>query len=369
MTRNMIPKTLAIVCLYSLIACGQHKEKAVSNKVEAQKSKTMNTTAQAEIDLLKVPVDSITADNIVEVIANQVQRYEVEPIYYLRIGKANCLIEVLVNDIPTYKNYTLSNLATPLEINDNILKSGTQTITVRMYPVGDLIKEEYDYGDTVTTLGDASAVQITIIQADHKGNQGMDDEETVIAHHSPTKDEAGEVFTGSGLPFYEYTFSFEATVPYHIKNGWDTAIDLTKLDQDYVEQQAVTYYNNFLQQFKKGNADAIAKLNYTGMLIQAQTYYNTKKEIQEVWDEDIELFTNPTREVYPFDSGYKVLQCASGRGVYLRHKNPEDPQLLHKSMAWLYYEKNGTGRGNFFNNYLYCPKKAYNRKKLVFRNM
>ncbi len=368
----MIPKTLAIVCLYSLIACGQHKEKAVSNKVEAQKSKTMNTTAQAEIDLLKVPVDSITADNIVEVIANQVQRYEVEPIYYLRIGKANCLIEVLVNDVPTHKNYTLSNLATPLEINHKILKSGTQTITVRMYPVGDLIKEEYDYGDTVTTLGDASAVQITVVQADHKGNQGIDDEEIITTHQSPTKDEAGEVFTGSGLPFYEYTFSFEAAVPYHIKNGWDTAIDLTKLDQDYVEQQAVTYYNNFLQQIKLGNTDTFARLNYYNMLNQAQTFYKTQAEIQEIWEDELKLLSNTTRELDLFDSGYQILQCASGGGVYLRYKTPEDPQLLHKSMAWVFYKDNqGDDNGwvEYYNIYLYCPKKMYRKKKLEFQMM
>jgi hypothetical protein len=56
-------------------------------------------------------------------------------------------------------------------------------------------------------------------------------------------------------------------------------------------------------------------------------------------------------------------------GGYLRHKNSEDPQLERESMAWLYFERNGNGRARYFNNYLYCPKKEYHKKKLALRSM
>ena len=373
----MKSKYLILLCLYTLLACGQTKEKQLQSEAEVptkneDTATIMTTNTTTELDLLQVSIENITADNLVETIANQVQRYKKEPIYYLRIGKANCLIEVLVNDVPTYKNYSLDNLATPLEINHKILKSGTQTVTVRMYPVGDLIKEEYDYGETVTILSDASAVHITVLHADHKGNEGIDDEETVITHNSPTKDETGEVFAGSGLPFFEYIFTFEAIVPYHIENSWDTAVDLTKLDQKDVEQQAVTYYNNFLSQIKNGNIDAHARSNYYNMLTQAQTYYKTQAEIQEVWDDELAVLENPTRELDLFDSKYKVLECASGGGVYLRYKAPEDPQLLHKSMAWVFYKDSkdaDNGWVEYYNIYLYCSKKAFRKKKLVFQMM
>ena len=364
----MKSKHLILLCLYTLMACGQQNTQ--ETRIKDQDTTTMITTKkQTELNVLQIPIENITADNLVETIANQVLRYEKEPIYYLRIGKANCLIEVLVNDVPVYEDFSLDNLATPLEINHNILKSGIQTVMVRMYPVGDLIKEEYDYGETVTTLSDASAVHITVLHADHKGNEGIDDEETVMTYHSPTKDETGEVFVGSGVPFFEYTFTFEAIVPYHIENSWDTAVDLTKLDPKYVEQEAINFYQSFVAQYTSGNKDFIAKLIYSQLLDEAQTYYKTKEEIQETWEEDLELLTNKTLKSQLLDKNYEAIYYAHGGGVFLRHKSPKNPQLERESIAWVTYEKEYKNKGRFFPLYLYCPKKMYRGKKLVFQMM
>ncbi|KAA1243331.1 hypothetical protein [Aquimarina sp. RZ0] len=193
-------------------------------------------------------IQEITSDNIVDAIHAKVQQYKAEPMYYLRIGKANCLIEILVNDFPVYKSYELSNLASPLRVDSSILKSGAQTVTVRMYHVGDFIKEEYDSGETITHLGDASAVIINVISIDKRGEMGLDDEREIKKHHSPTKDTDGEVFIGSGLPFYEYSFEFEAEVPYDLsQDSWGNAADLTKVKPTYLEEEVLSYYNTFLE--------------------------------------------------------------------------------------------------------------------------
>ncbi len=350
-------KKIILLLAIGVLACKQSSTQSQSStKNQAQ------TMATKQVD-----IQDITSNNIVEAIHTKVQQYKEEPVYYLRIGKANCVIEVLVNDFPVYSSYELSNLASPLRINYTILKSGTQTVTVRMYPVGDLIKEEYEYGETITQLGDASAVNINVISIDNLGEMGLDDEEKVMSHRSPTKDTEGEVFAGSGLEFYEYTFEFQAEVPYDLsENSWGNAADLRTVKPKYLEEETLNYYQTFLQEFKKGNKDYIAKMYFESMFIEAQTYYSSKEEIQEMWDETLELLNNSTIEPQPIEN-YEMIYYANGGVVYLRHKNPTDKRLRNESSAWLLYKKNDRKKAWFFGLYLYSPKKDFKKRNLKLK--
>ncbi|KAA1243332.1 hypothetical protein [Aquimarina sp. RZ0] len=322
---------------------------------------------QLPVATCKINIQDITSNNIVETIQTKVQRYKEEPLYYLRIGKANCLIEVLVNDFPVYKSYELSNLASPLKINYTILKSGTQTVTVRMYPVGDLIKEEYDSGDTITLLGDTSAVSINVISIDKQGEMGLDDEKGIKKHQSPTKDADGEVFEGSGLPFYEYSFEFEAEVPYDLsQDSWGNAADLSKVKLEYLEKETLSYYNTFLQEFKSGNKDYIAKMYFESFFIESQTEYKSKEEIVELWDEKLEVLNNPTVEPQPIQD-YELVLYSEGSVCYLRHKKPTDKRLRNKCAGWVLYKKNGRKKAWFFGLYLYSPKKSFSKRNIKLK--
>ncbi|WP_148267927.1 hypothetical protein [Flavobacterium branchiophilum] len=48
--------------------------------------------------------DTINADNIVEEINKQVKHYDKEVMYKFRIESKYAFVEVLINDIPVYKN-------------------------------------------------------------------------------------------------------------------------------------------------------------------------------------------------------------------------------------------------------------------------
>ncbi len=351
-----ILKMLWVVVVFVLVGCKQpHNASAM---VQNQKKQTT---------LDQINIQDITSDNIVAAIHAKVQRYKAEPMYYLRIGKANCFIEILVNDFPVYKSYELSNLASPLRINSKILKSGTQTVTVRMYPVGDLIKEEYEYGETITQLGDASAVSITVTQIDKQSEMSFDDEHEVIKHHSPTTDTDGEVFAGSGLPFYEYSFEFTAEVPYDLsENSWGNAADLQKVKPEYLEEEALKYYQTFLNEFQKGNKDYIAKMYFESIFRQAQTYYHSKDEIQAMWDETLELLSNSTIEAQPIKD-YELVLYAGGGVIFLRLKTKEDLFYRNKCAGWVKFERDGVERGRFFGLYLYCPKKDFKKRDLKLK--
>lgn len=170
----------------------------------------------------------ITKDNYVSEMMKRIKRYPSEPIYYLRINKQNCLIEILVNDVRQLTDYELSNYVTPDEIAGLILKSGKQSVTVRMYPVEDLINESLGKeGPPIDTLMDNSSVAISVIRLDNNSPKGLNDEVVVTKNLSPSKDGR---FLGAGLPFYEYSFTFQAEVPYELE-GWTKGQDLRKLDQ------------------------------------------------------------------------------------------------------------------------------------------
>ncbi|MBL4745915.1 MAG: hypothetical protein JKY08_06080 [Flavobacteriaceae bacterium] len=350
-------RLIAIIAILSLLNC-----KTINKKEELQEMRNKTVTEQ-------ISLQNINAENFVEQVASRVKRYKWEPLYYLRIGKANCLIEIFVNDMPVYKSYSLSNLASPLKINKRILKTGTHTVTVRMYPVGDLIKEAYDYGETVTHLGDASSVSVKVVRYNNQGDMGFDDEFEVKSHQSPTKDANGEVFAGCGLTYFEYSFEFHADVPYNLsENSWGNAADLRKVKKEYLNDAVYEYYQNYIHALKNNKKDYIAQKDFIATLVQAQAYYNTEEEVQEIWDETTEFMNNPSLEPQPI-TNYELIFYADGEVCQLRHKNPSDKRLRNKSSAWVLYKNNDREGAMFYNLYLYCNKKSFNKKDLKLRQI
>ncbi|MDI9309581.1 MAG: hypothetical protein QM535_05150, partial [Limnohabitans sp.] len=203
-------------------------------------SQTKNINTNAKVTVMN---PEINAKNYVAKMIEKVKHYDKEPLYYIRIGKANCLVEVLVNDRLVHYNYELSNFATPIVINEGIFASGTQKMTVRMYPIGDLMKQEYGEGQAMTNLTSLSAVDIRIITMDNKGEKKFKDEVEVITHTSP-KDAKGH-FIGKGKPFFEYSFDFQATVPYDI-GLWRKGQDLKQFDKKLIEQKVIEFIKNVI---------------------------------------------------------------------------------------------------------------------------
>jgi len=296
---NNIILTLAIA--FSLQGCSQEKKEINKN--------AMNT---------KYP--KINSNNIEQKLFESVQNYPTEPMYYMRLAKSNCVIEVLVNDFPIYKSYELSNLATPWEINHAILKNGEQKLTYRLYPIGNLIAETYDSYEngkaivekTITTLTDLTAVSINIIKMDKKKGQKLEDEEVVMEHSSATKE--GK-FIASGKPYYEYTFTFNAQVPYE-NEGWSKGQDLRKLDPKLLEKKAVEFYQEYGKLFEKKDKSLLASLNFGHEKRNAIAYYKNQKDIKELWDEYLYGLKINNVKVLPIEN-YSMVFFGDGKIVFL----------------------------------------------------
>jgi len=277
--------------LVFVFACGQEKKQ------------TMNTQ-----------YPEINSNNFEQKLLNAVKQYDKEPMYYMRINKINCLIEVLINDSPVHKDYELSNYATPLSINRAILKSGEQKLTYRLYPLGELIKEEYGEGDTVTTLTDNTAISISIIKIDNNGHKELEDEEVVMKHIS-LNDAKGN-FIASGKPYYEFTFSFNAQVPY-INEGWCNGQDLSKLDQKILEEKALDFYISYSQIFEKKNKDLLAKVSFGLEKRNSIASYKKTFEINDVWQEYL-LDLNASNTTIKIIKDYKIVLFGNNKIVFLR---------------------------------------------------
>jgi hypothetical protein len=324
--------TLTVTVLFT--ACGQENKKTINTKI-------MNTQ-----------YPEINANNFEQRLSNAVKHYENEPLYYLRINKINCVIEILINDYPVHDDYELSNYATPLRINDAILKSGEQKLTYRLYPVGDLIKKEYGEGDTVTTLTNNTSISISIIKMDNNGSKELEDEEIIMKHKSLT--DAKGNFIASGKPYYEFTLPFTAHVPYK-NEGWSNGQDLSKLDQKLLGQKAVEFYKEYSKIYEKKDADLLAKLSFGEEKRNAIAFYKRSSDIGKLWEEYLNPLNGKNIRIKSIKD-YNLVFFGNHRIIFLRSNNLEKNYRGGGALQINYIDSDGDDSFFMPGIFLYLPE-------------
>ncbi|MDO6855324.1 hypothetical protein Q4599_17210 [Cellulophaga lytica] len=283
-------------------------------------------------------------DTYVDSIAAQVKHYPKEPIYYLRINQLNCIYEILVNGEIVTGNYSLMQYASATEINRAILKSGPQTITYRLYPVGDLVKDEIGEGETITTLLNSTEISIDVIRVDDINTYESitDDEKLVVKHQSKKNKETGS-FIGAGLPYYEHTFTFNAQVPYELE-GWTNGIDLRKLDQKKLEQAVVAEYKKIQKLYEAKDVVTLLDNYYHSFVRLAVSEYKGKQYIKEMVEEIYKPILIDNKDFQPIRD-YKFSIWSQGHYVSLEHPvfPIKDKRIQGKPSFWFLF-KNSNGR-------------------------
>ncbi len=321
----------------------------------AQKNQTK--TANKKI-MMPIPQESkdITVDNFVEKVVSQIKHYEKEPMYFIRPLQNNCVYELLVNDYLIYQDYGIEKLGTPININRAILQSGPQTVTVRLYPLGDAMKRAYGTKETVTTLLDKTEMNISVVKYDAFNiSQDLEDEILVKEHKAPTI-EGTNAFLGAGLPYFEYTFSFDAKVPY-VNEGWTNGEDLTKFDKEELEKQILKCYNEYIYIYKNKELDTLLKMIYLSEIRRRQAQYQNREKVKRVLDESKESLNYKNKEFQPLEN-YIINFYGNNKIVSLRHpsKEPVDHRLRGWSAFWFKYQKGNRIKGYYPGLYLYLPK-------------
>ena len=313
-------KLLSMFCLgFFFFGCSQKEKTGMEHKITNTFDINQYISSESK---------TITKKNYAEKVFENIKHYKSEPIYYFRTNKQNCLIEIYVNDVQMHKDYEISNLITPFEINQ-ILKSGTQKVTIKMYPVGNLNNESWgkDNQAPITELSENSSVEISVVRIDEKSNKGFDDETLITKQLSP-KDIAGK-------EMYEFSFTFDAQVPYEFE-GWTKGQDLQKLDQELVKKKSLEYYQMIGKLHLDKDLESWLKINYPlEKRIMGSSYSNlsTLKKVEEVFEDDI---TGYDYEIEPIKN-YKMEYMGNGKLLRLR-QNSLDKNYRGKGALCLKFE-------------------------------
>ncbi|WP_282631115.1 hypothetical protein [Empedobacter sedimenti] len=313
---------LITALLISALSCSQ-------KKTEQPKTKTQPMT---NIDqYIAHEAKNITAANYVEKLNAQIKHYPEEPIYYFRINKQNCLVEVYINDIKNYTDFKLGNYITPTEVG-HILKSGPQTITVKMYPVGNLLNESWGKTDAkpMAELTENSEVSIEIVRIDEKSKKGLNDEISIIKKISPKEVTGKETF--------EFSFTFDAKVPYEYE-GWTKGQDISKLDQELVRKKAVEFYEMIGKLYVNKELDNVLKLDYPADIRIKGTYYVNKLNLQETLEEYTDDVKGYNYKMEPIQN-YKMEYMGNKKLLRLV-TNSLDIDLRGGGALWLSYDDDG----------------------------
>ena len=313
------------------------------------------------------PMIEITAKNIVEQITSQVKHYPKEPFYQIYVANSLCVYELLVNDFPVHKQFEYAQLATPIYINYNILKSGKQKVTIRLYPAhkefnwrnGEFFSPETTCRISLEVNDNAKGLPVD-------GNIELQKIEmpTVIRMAGEKNDFKILEFAGKGQKYFEHSFYFDAQVPY-VNTGWSEGQDLRKLDQKELEKEVVKFYLARKDETEKQNIDAIAKQAFAPLKEQFVAEYNDKERIKKGWNEYIAPYKS---SVYKFQllENYKMVFYGDGKMVTLEQKST-DVRLRGKSALWaLFIDAEGTERAHLNGISLIVPQgKSINQLQAI----
>lgn len=177
-------------------------------------------------------------------------------LFKLKYDRTNCSFEILVNDMPVVNHFGLGERSgLTADINQYILKQGTQNITIRMFPI------KTDETSFATNLAKDSFVKVVISK--NKELVSMLDQINVEGNNADFKWEVLNYQTPplqTILPSVEYrtTFEVEAKDVNWKIIGWSESQDL-KSDPN-IRKEVDAFYADFKKTLEHGNQNKYQSL-------------------------------------------------------------------------------------------------------------
>ena len=288
----------------------------------------------------------IDSNNFVEVLSTYVKRYPVEPWYYVFVNNEGCFYEILINDVPAECYFKDGKMATPIDINNYINKSGKQTLTYRLYP-----QTKREDGFNMDKLPAWTKIGIELYVRDNADlHNAFDSEKEVLQHTSLTQAD-GKTFVAAGETYYEYTLSFDAEVPYQ-GIGWEDSQDLRKMDPDTLLEKTVAAYQYYWHIIDSKDLDLDITLSLKNYINQVVCEYRPKNEIEDMFNSIKFVYEEPTFKLQPLKD-YKLKIYGNGRIVCLETES-EDLRIKNNWPIYGLYENESYVR--FRRLYLHMPQ-------------
>ena len=166
--------------------------------------------------------------------------------------------EAYVNDILVEQSNETGMHNTLININQAILKSGTYNFRIKVYPtVGE---EKGIEPQTLSFL----KVGLSKYEKIPVGEGALPDTYQYLQSYPIAK-------IDKPIPFYEVTGEFKAEVPYEVE-GWSKGQDLSKMDQNKLQEKVVAYYQKLWNILNNGGA-LFLKYGEGGIFVPPITLY------------------------------------------------------------------------------------------------
>jgi hypothetical protein len=265
----------------------------------------------------------------------KIEKYKTRPMYLLQVNKNNCRVLVSCNDIPhwitMYENFGESM---SLFLNNYILKTGDQTITLHIYP-----KSGQEY------IAENADLDVKLKFAKDK-EDGVDAYTNIINLELPGN--IGE----KKLPYFKLTIPFHATVPFDFSENLKTAQDLSKIRD--INNTIIKKYEKMRKYLVKGDGLSFLKEMENSYLKSCSHLYATKQELLESDKNDntdikIANLNVKNRKVYSIEN-YEINFFCENKLVLLRNKNSK------KEMLGVEFETENGIDGHEVCVILYLPK-------------
>ena len=238
-----------------------------------------------------------------------VKKYDYNPRFYLDFNSYNCTYEILVNDMPAFSFYGSGNQGgTVFPVSPLILKSGKQTITIRVYP-----KVDDDDKMDHFLLAKNCGLEVKVVAGD-------DQKETPREYKQLFQYKMPEIQLDN-MPYVEFKGVFEAVTPNSLK-GWSQSQDLKKEDKTQLEKEVIAFYSHYRKLLADGNMDEIAGMVYNREVeVEQALFQNKPSYAAESWNRFAKV-NSYQLEMLPLDH-YDLRYFGDGKVVGLIRTDDE----------------------------------------------
>lgn len=222
----------------------------------------------------------MTTDERLSYISSKIKKYDYEPLYQIKVKTQNCY-QILVNDFPVYTYFDKMGGKIGFNINSAILKSGIQTLQIKIYPSYNSQNIQNEY------LTNKDFFSLEIEQTSWNKNGNLEKPKAILKYELPkyktnNNDEPDYEkpidYSGQNQVIKEFTFTAE--VPYELK-GWSESEDLSKIDKEVLMNNISNFYYTAIDAFKEKNYDYLNTLYLNADTEWYQSEYFSKEIIKK----------------------------------------------------------------------------------------
>lgn len=238
-------------------------------------------------------------------IQKEVSGYKNFPNYSIQLDKGGCRIQLIGNNIPLYTAFEKGGFSTLLPFNANILQSGEQTVTIKIYP---------DEGKT--TFDDYTNASIKVVYFEDDKNKNSP--RKIIQEYKIPKE-----VIDKKLNYFEASVTFKANVPFNFSKQFESAKDLKK--RKNIETEVVAAYKKIHSWLAKKDVKSLADFRKETDKKACLAYYlDTEQEIEERFDYTFLFENNSKADPLPT---YTMTFYADGKLVRLERIDNHDEVL------------------------------------------